>query len=288
METFSWTGPLSADRPLDHRIAALAARQRGVVSRLQLLALGATPADIAGRVARGSLHRVANAVSAVGHPGIGRGGRTQAALLQLPPTSGVSFDSAARFWEMKGRDPSGLIHVSVAGRGSFAPPAGVKLHFPRNLTREDIVQERGLRVLSPERTVLDLMRTDSTTEITRMLEQLVTTQRRTPDEIHAWAPQASRGMPGRQKLIEALDWVAGPAVIRSEFERLFRSFCQERGLPQPVTNHREAGGNSTPRGSNTASPSSSTAGGSTADDGSFTRIAGKAWRLARPGWSSCG
>lgn len=142
---------------------------------------------------------------------------------------------------MKGRDPSGLIHVSVAGRGSFHPPKGVKLHFPRNLTREDIVQERGLRVLSPERTVLDLMRTDSTTEITRMLEQLVTTQRRTPDQLHEWAPDASRGMPGRQKLIEALDWVAGPAVIRSEFKRLFRSFCQERGLPQPVTNHRKAG-----------------------------------------------
>jgi very-short-patch-repair endonuclease len=39
-------------------------------------------------------------------------------------------------------------------------------------------------------------------------------------------------------LLRALDEVAGPAVIRSEFESRFRSLCQEAGLPQAQTNYR--------------------------------------------------
>lgn len=211
------------------------------MSRLQLFGLGFTEDEITGRLAKGTLHLVANNVYAVGHHGLNRGARAQAALLQLGPLAGVSYESAARFWDLLQRTATGDIHVSVAGRSSFVPPVGVKVHYPRDLKPTDIIVERGLQIVTPERTILDLMPSRSVVELTRMLEQMVTVRNRNPDDLHAWGKEASRNRAGRSDLLQALDWIAGPAVIRSEFERLFRSFCQERGLPQPMTNHRIVG-----------------------------------------------
>lgn len=234
METFSDS---AAQQTRDHRVAGLAFRQRGVVTRAQLVEIGFSLRAIDARVQRGLLHVVAPGIYAVGHARIGRAGQAAAALLQVGPGAALSHQSAARLWGLVGRSNDGPVHVSVTTRRDFDVPRGVVLHRPRTLRSSDLVLERGMRTTTPERTIVDLMATSTVVELTRMLERMVTQLGRDPDQLHVWA----RGLParaGRARLFEALDWVAGPAVIRSEFESLFRSLCQEAGLTAPVTNHR--------------------------------------------------
>ncbi len=88
---------------------------------------------------------------------------------------------------------------------------------------------------TPERTILDLVPESSTAEISRMLERMVTTLGRSPDDVHAWASRV-RPARGRVKLLRALDDLAAPVVLRSELETQFRTLCQNAGLPLPETN----------------------------------------------------
>ncbi len=227
----------AADRVLlNQRLATLATAQRGVVSRDQLIALGFTDGMIRGRCDQAWLHRLAAGTYAVGHVGLSRRAQGIAALLHTGPDSGLSFWTAARIWEMTRAGRPGEIHVSVRGRRSPVVPGGVKLHRPRRLDPAEIVVHRGLRVTTPERTLTDLLPELSIVETTRMLEQMITHLGRSPDALHAWGA-ALHGAPGRATLSRALDEVAGPAILRSEFEDRFRSLCQEAGLPAAQTNY---------------------------------------------------
>lgn len=179
---------------------------------------------------------MAHGVYAVGHPGLGRRGRGAAALLHAGEGAGLSHWSSARVWGMVGRSLEGEIHVSVPDRRQLVPVSGVIIHRPRTLRPADIVEHRGIRLTTPERTIIDLLPSTSAARIAGMLEQMVTQLGRSPDDLHAWG-HALRRVRGKSKLLRALDDVAGPAVIRSEFETLFREVCREGGLPSPLTNH---------------------------------------------------
>jgi very-short-patch-repair endonuclease len=104
------------------------------------------------------------------------------------------------------------------------------------LLPEEMAMTRGLSVTTPERTLTDRLRDTSVADITRMLEQLVTHLNRSPDDLHTWG-HGLVGVAGKAKLIRALDEVVGPVVVRSQFEALFRSVCQDGGLPQAQTNY---------------------------------------------------
>lgn len=232
--------PRDAGHRRDHLLAELASRQHGVVADAQLLALGFSPSLIRHRRDRGWLHRIGPNVHAVGHVGVSRRGRGMAALLQAGNGAGLSYSTAARLWEMVGRASDGPIHISVPDRSRLVAPHGVVMHRPRALPAHDLVDLRGLRVTTPERTLRDLLLSSSVVEITRMLEQMVTTLGRSPDQLHTWG-SALHGTRGKSKLLRALDEVAGPAVIRSEFESRFRSLCQAAAIPAAQTNYRVAG-----------------------------------------------
>jgi very-short-patch-repair endonuclease len=220
----------------DAAVAALAAEQEGVIARAQLLDLGVTESQIKERTDR-TLWPVGPAVFALGHPGIKRRGLGKAVLLQAGDQAGLSHLSAGRLWEMVPAGQKGPVHVSLLHRRKIIPPPGVVIHRPPTLTAEDLVEHNGLRVVTPERTAIDLLPTSTVAEITRMLEQMVTHLGRSPDALHDWG-QALKHVRGKPKLTRALDNVAGPAVIRSEFEALFRAVCLEGGLPIAETNQR--------------------------------------------------
>jgi Transcriptional regulator, AbiEi antitoxin len=93
------------------RIAALAARQSGVVTRGQLRALGITARVVHRLLAQGHLHRVHTGVFAVGHPALTLHGRWLATTLALGPGAMLSHRAAAVLW---GILPStGPLDVSV-------------------------------------------------------------------------------------------------------------------------------------------------------------------------------
>jgi hypothetical protein len=120
------SSPPPGDRPL----AAVAARQWGVISRSQLEALGLGRGAIAWRVREGRLHRLHAGVYAVGHKRVGREGRYLAAVLACGPGAALSHRAAAAWWGLLASDAT-RVDVS-ASRGRHGGP-GIRLHRPRSL-----------------------------------------------------------------------------------------------------------------------------------------------------------
>src|SRR5688572_6431224 len=96
--------------PLEQRVAALARRQHGVVTRAQLEELGVGRSAVTEWSARGRLHRVHRGVYAVGHLSLTRNGRFMAAVLACGEGAALSHLSAAVLWEIL-EDRGQLIHA---------------------------------------------------------------------------------------------------------------------------------------------------------------------------------
>jgi predicted transcriptional regulator of viral defense system len=119
--------PKVVETPIDRRIAALAARQHGVVATRQLVALGLTPRAVSHRVAAGRLHRVHRGVYAVGHPVLAPRARWMAAVLTCGPDAALSHASAAALWEVRRTDAT-RTDVIVPTAGGRAKRARLRIH----------------------------------------------------------------------------------------------------------------------------------------------------------------
>jgi predicted transcriptional regulator of viral defense system len=136
---------------MNRQVAELAAAQHGVVTRAQLISAGVGGAAVDSRVRRGALLVVHRGVYAVGHAALRDEGFWLAAVLASGPGAVLSHLSAALLWGMRvRRGPP--IHLTATRRSG---PAGVVVHETRNLSRADITVERGIRVTTPARTVID-------------------------------------------------------------------------------------------------------------------------------------
>ncbi|MEA2180711.1 MAG: hypothetical protein QOG77_4008 [Solirubrobacteraceae bacterium] len=142
-------------RSADHDIAALAAGQGGVVSRVQLLALGLAPSAIDRRLAGGRLHRVPGhrGVFMVGHTARSLRTMLWAAHLAIGPSSVISHRSAAALWELRG---SASAYVELTVPGPSRRRAAIRVHRTTWLSDADIAMLEGLRVTCVARTLLDL------------------------------------------------------------------------------------------------------------------------------------
>src|SRR6266540_2568652 len=112
------------------RIARLAERQWGVLSRKQAIACGLSSAGISRWLSRGHLHRAHPGVYAVGHGRICVEGRLVAALLYAGRGAALSHTTAAWRWGLISASPK-RIHVSTPRRISSLP--AVCVHRPRQL-----------------------------------------------------------------------------------------------------------------------------------------------------------
>src|SRR5918999_729579 len=108
-----------ASPPVDRRLAVLAARQHGVVSRRQLHYLGLSDGAIDKRAGKGRLHRVHRGVFTVGHRLLTREGRFMAAVLACGEGAVLSHASAAVLWGIL-RNEGASVHVTVPGPGGRA------------------------------------------------------------------------------------------------------------------------------------------------------------------------
>src|SRR5829696_875977 len=93
-------------------IAAIAARQHGVVSYGQLRAVGLSSATVSRSAERGHIHRLHQGVYAVGHEGLSREGRWMAAVLASGAGAVLSHGAAAALWGLL-RPGEGPVDVSV-------------------------------------------------------------------------------------------------------------------------------------------------------------------------------
>jgi Transcriptional regulator, AbiEi antitoxin/AbiEi antitoxin C-terminal domain/Protein of unknown function (DUF559) len=211
------------------RLAALAARQHGVVTGAQLRELGLDGAAITRRIGDGRLHRLHRGVYAVGHPELTPRGRYLAAVLAVGPGAALSHESAAVLWGL--RDPRGpRIDVTVPTPGGRARRRLVIVHRSR-LASDELTIRDGIPVTTPVRTVIDLADVLTRRQLERTLDEASYLG------IDLTGISARQGRPGAGRIARVLAaHEAGSTWTRSELEERMLALCRQAGLPQPVVN----------------------------------------------------
>jgi len=217
---------------MDRSVADLANRQRGVVTREQLVALGLGDTAIERMLASGRLHRVHRGVYSVGHRHLDRHGRWLAAVLAYGDGALLSHRSAAALWGIR-RAGSSPIDVT-AQRGRHGRRDGIALHRSK-LDDEDRSVRGGIPVTSLARTLFDLSEVVAFSETRRACEEadrLGLLEMRQLERVieRGWGRHALRPM--RPIVIEA----RAATITRSPLEDEFARFCDDHKVPPPAFN----------------------------------------------------
>lgn len=217
-------------------IAALAARQHGVVTRSQLRHRGVSDDVIDGRIARGWLRPLHRGVFRVG-PVEAPLAREMAALLACGPHTWIGHSSAAQMCQMlpPAADP-GDVHILT--RGHDRRHTGICLHRVPGLRADEVTRLHGIPVTRPSRTLIDLAGSASSRDVERALGQALALRLVTPAGLRRHLQRLARHR-GTAILRELLD--APPALTRSEAEARFLLCVRRAELPAPETNVRVAG-----------------------------------------------
>jgi very-short-patch-repair endonuclease len=218
----------------------LAARQKGVVSRTQLLAEGLSRHVIETLSKQGFLHPMHRGVYAVGHTALAHLAIEQAALLACGQHALISSWSALYTWGVIRSAPP-EVHITVVGR-HCRRRQGVHLHLTAAIDRRDTRTRHGLPVTSPSRALIEFAATAMATELDDAVAEARALKLVRPGELEATLDRAGR-IPGTGRMRGFLREEDGPGITRSKAERRFRRHLREAQLPQPRTNAPIAGVN---------------------------------------------
>lgn len=199
---------------VDAKVAAIAARQHGVVTFSQLQGAGASRSSVSRRVTAGRLHRVHRGVYAVGHRGLSQQGKWMAAVLAGGEGAVLSHRSAAELWELLPRS-RGPIQVTVpASSGGRRKRPGLRIHRSLLPGSAATVRDR-IPVTTPARTIADL---------------------------RGCVPAAPLRKAIRAAEYRGLDLGETDSDrTRSDLERAFLRLCRRHALPEPEVNVPVAG-----------------------------------------------
>lgn len=216
-------------------MAALAARQHGLVSRRQLLQAGLAASTIADWVVATRLHPIHRGVYAVGHRRLDRDGRWMAAVLACGSGAALSHGSAGQLGGFLDRHERLATHVSVPPPRS-PHPRGIVVHRPRSLPARDVTTKLQIPVTTPTRTVWDMAATMSPKPVRRAFERL-DGRRRLDRKRLATMLATSPTHRGASLISELLDSKPVPLEeVRSWLEELLMLICSEAGLLLPAVN----------------------------------------------------
>jgi very-short-patch-repair endonuclease len=214
----------------DREVARIAAAQKGLVLKEQLVAAGLGRGAIAHRLKNGRLHRRYPGVYLVGRPGIEPLGEEMAAILHFRGHAVLSHQSAAAVW---GLTESRGVVLTLVGKDSRSRP-GLTIHRAAALDRRDLRSRNGLPVTAPARTVLDLAAVAPDEE----LEQAIAVARQKrwlPDRELKGAIERAPRHTGAGRLLKLLE-DARLGLTRSWAERRMQSLIRAAQLPQPRVN----------------------------------------------------
>lgn len=217
----------------DVRIADVARRQYGVISRKQLLEAGVGENEIEHRLAIGRLHQMRLGVYAVGHQSVPREGRWMAAVLASGPEAVLSHWSAAALWMIR---PNGRSAIDVTTPRKSRSWAGIKRHH-KALPPDEVTVEEGIPVTTVPRTILDLAGTEPVDVVEAMLREAEFREHRDrlslPELIGRYSDR--RGLRKVQLALERLE-AEPPGRKRRGLEERFSSFLRRYRLPLPRFN----------------------------------------------------
>jgi very-short-patch-repair endonuclease len=214
---------------VEEKVARLAGRSHGVVSRDELRSAGLTQAEIKSRLARGFLIPIHRGVFRVGHAAPSLEARYTAAVKACGPGSLLRGHAAAHLLHLLKRPPS-LPEVLTTRR---VRPAGVSVHRCRRIDPRDATEWRGVPVTNVPRTIVDLAATLDPPDLARAFHEAVVRHHIKPDSVervlgrrHNW--------PGSKDLRRVI-W-GDEAVSLSKLESSFIAVLRRARLPLPETN----------------------------------------------------
>jgi very-short-patch-repair endonuclease len=218
----------------ERAIAELAAKQRGVITRAQLLELGMTRTTIDNWVKHSRLHSLYRGIFLLGHPRPIAGARQLAAVLACGRGAVLSHLSAAGLWRLlPGRE--GDVDVTVPGRNP-GRRRGIRVHRVNALDRRDVRKLGGIPITSPARTIFDVAAVVRRRELEQALAEAYARRlARRSDFVSLLARRSS--LSGTRALRALLD-DATPALTRSRAEERLLALIRTAELPAPEINVR--------------------------------------------------
>jgi hypothetical protein len=229
-------GTQSAQPTLEARLAAVARRQYGLITRDQLRRLGVGEHGIAERVRTRRLHRLHRGVYAVGHDALKPEAHWLAAVLACGEGAVLSHASAAAHWGIR-PSAAALVDVTVPARSGRGRRNGIRVHRSGRLRATEVTVHEGIPVTTVARTLLDLADTLQDQALKRTIDEAE--YQRLLDMTPLIA--VVQGNPGRRgaKVLELAR--AAPELTRSELEQRFLELVTRRGLPRPLLGARVEG-----------------------------------------------
>jgi hypothetical protein len=212
---------------VDREIAAVAAKQRGNITRAQLVDLGLDDDAIRYRIKIGRLFRVYRGVYSVGRRPVTAEERAAAAVLACGAGAALSHGSAMTLWGFW-RHWDSPVEVTVV---THRRTKGIVVHRSRTLRPRDLTTQLGIRVTTPARTVLDMSPRLNDKQLKRTVNNALHSPWMSEGQL-ADAVARHPTAPGAHRIASLLGLPGTPT--RSGWEDDFPAFCERYGLPAPV------------------------------------------------------
>jgi very-short-patch-repair endonuclease len=212
-------------------VRVIAADQRGIIARPQLLTAGVTNAAIDRALRSGRLHRIHQGVNSTQAPELAtQDALLIAALLAAGDGAVLSHGTAAWRWQIIAAPPS-KIELAVP-RDRTAPP-GLRL-FRSQFRPGDLILGARFPSTSVPRTLLDLAVRYDQRALLKALAEAEFHHDTRPADIQA---TLRRGHPGSANLRAALDaHTPGHGQTKSQLERRFRNLLIQHQIELPLRN----------------------------------------------------
>jgi len=220
----------------DATMAALAARQHGVLTRSQLRRAGVSDDIVDRRIRRGLLQPLHRGVFQCG-PVTAPFAREMAACLACGPGARIGHASAAVMWQLL-PPPAVAGDVEVVVTAGFHKRAGIRLHRVEDHHPDDIARLQRIPITRPSRVLLDIAGTAAARDVERALAQAFARRLATLWQLRRLLQRCphQRGASLLRALLEIR-----PALTRSEAEERFLCAVRRAQLPAPEVNTRIAG-----------------------------------------------
>jgi very-short-patch-repair endonuclease len=217
------------DRTDDKKVARIAGRAHGVVTRRELRGAGLSERRVDRRIERGALIVEFPGVYRVGHRAPSVEARYMAAVKACGEGALLGGLSAAWLW--------GLIN------GAAPPPEvtarterrikGIKTRRRRRMDPRDATRRRGIPITTVPATLVRVPSLLSFDELARAAHEAAVRHGTTPEQVEAALERRPRA-PGAARLRKVLRGDA--PILLSKLERRFRARLRAAGLPLPKTN----------------------------------------------------
>jgi hypothetical protein len=228
------SGILPGMEERDRRALDWAARHGGVVTRDMLQNWGFTQNQIKGRVRRRGWESLGRGAYRIIPPRDHRD--LLVAAVTIHENAVVSHESAAEIHGFS-RVANGRVVVTMHTRTTH-DFAGVTAHRTHDLLDDHVIEIAGLRVTTPERTVVDLAATRRPWLMSAIVDDLVARGLADLDTLTAVVDSvARRGKPGITTMREVLEPRVGAPRRQSELERKARELLTDAGLPEPISEY---------------------------------------------------